>query len=174
MRGSRDISPFKDRGKFFNGSKTPRRGFTLVELVAVIVVLSVLSAVAIPKFLDYRTHAMGTAIAANLRVYSQACHAYLRDHGRWPGTDGGSGLGTDLDSYIEHGTMNFPTPPGFAFFDGASDGSVPPSVGLYATKIPMAAVTIADQLADDGDVNTGFMTGGTYGNGNTWIEYRPQ
>lgn len=43
-----------------------RRGFTLVELVAVIVVLAILSGIAVPKYLDYSARARSAALQGAL------------------------------------------------------------------------------------------------------------
>jgi len=42
------------------------RGFTLVELIAVIVVLAILSAIAIPKYFDYASKARESSLKATL------------------------------------------------------------------------------------------------------------
>ena len=50
-----------------------QRGFTLVELVVIILLLGIVSAVAVPKFFnlsDYRTHAVYNEVAGAVR-YAQ-------------------------------------------------------------------------------------------------------
>lgn len=49
-----------------NGSRVGRRAFTLVELIAVMVVLAVLAGVAIPKYFDYADRAKATALEGAL------------------------------------------------------------------------------------------------------------
>ncbi|MBY0262434.1 MAG: prepilin-type N-terminal cleavage/methylation domain-containing protein, partial [Phycisphaerales bacterium] len=42
------------------------RGFTLVELIVIIVVLAILSGVAIPRYIDYTANARASAVRATL------------------------------------------------------------------------------------------------------------
>lgn len=58
-------------------AKTPARGFTLVELLAVIVVLAVLAGVAIPKYLANAQRARDVVIANELRTVSRVLTDYV-------------------------------------------------------------------------------------------------
>jgi prepilin-type N-terminal cleavage/methylation domain-containing protein len=52
-----------------------RRGFTLVELIAVIVVLAVLAAVAVPRYFDYRERAMASQAMGMRKALQDAVRA---------------------------------------------------------------------------------------------------
>ena len=47
-------------------SRPRSRGFTLVELIVIIVVLAILSGVAIPRYIDYTANARASAVRATL------------------------------------------------------------------------------------------------------------
>ena len=52
------------------------KGFTLIELVVVIVILGILAAVAIPKYVDLSTSAEEAACKANRGTIKSACSLY--------------------------------------------------------------------------------------------------
>lgn len=69
------------------------KGFTLVELAVVMVVLAVLVAILVPQFTGYKKEAENSTNAANLRTLQTAVAAYLanNDIDDLKGTSAGTG-----------------------------------------------------------------------------------
>ncbi len=53
-----------------------KKGFTLIELVMVIVIIAILAAIAIPKFIDLRNQAKQAACNGNVATIRSAVAAY--------------------------------------------------------------------------------------------------
>ncbi len=53
-----------------------KKGFTLIELVMVILIISILAAIAIPKFIDLRNNAYQAACDGNVATIRSALAAY--------------------------------------------------------------------------------------------------
>ena len=60
-----------------------RTGFTLVELLIVIVIIGVLAAIAVPKFANSKTKAYVTAMKSDLRNLMSAEEAFFVDSARY-------------------------------------------------------------------------------------------
>jgi type IV pilus assembly protein PilA len=66
---------------------TDERGFTLVELLVVILIISVLAAVAIPALLDQRDKAHDSNVVSTLTIAGTAMDIYGLDHSGYCGSD---------------------------------------------------------------------------------------
>jgi general secretion pathway protein G len=71
-----------------------RCGFTLVEILIVVMILGILAAVAIPKFANASQSARESSLKDNLRLLRTQLGVYKSQHSLYPGYPGGDGTQT--------------------------------------------------------------------------------
>lgn len=64
--------------------KHARAGFTLIELIVVVLIIGLLAAIVVPKFTAQLEPTRATVTRANLRAIEDALERYHLDHGRYP------------------------------------------------------------------------------------------
>lgn len=67
-------------------SRHAQRGFTLIEIMVVVVILGVLGALVLPNVLSRPDHAKLTAARSDLQSIATALEIYRLDNGRYPTT----------------------------------------------------------------------------------------
>jgi prepilin-type N-terminal cleavage/methylation domain-containing protein len=68
-------------------TKPRRAAFTLIELMLVVLVLAVVSAIAIPSYVNSRQHTQASACEVNRKAFDQAKLLWMMDSGRAQGDD---------------------------------------------------------------------------------------
>jgi len=70
-------------------NKKNTKGFTLIELMVVVIILGILAAIVLPKFTGRTEQARIKAAESQIQVFSTALEAYELDNGRYPTTEQG-------------------------------------------------------------------------------------
>ena len=82
--------------------KKDQRGFTLMELMIVIVIIGVLAAIGVPAYRNYVTEAKEAACKANVRTISTAFHMHYAEEGRYPVSDDQQTIRNALAKYVSN------------------------------------------------------------------------
>ncbi len=79
------------------------KGFTLIELMIVVLIIGILAAIAIPKYKDITIKAKASTIIADTRVILTAAQLYLADNGQYPPDDWWGVTPEGLEPYLPDG-----------------------------------------------------------------------
>lgn len=140
-------------------SRRPRReGFTLVEIMIVVVIIGLLAALAVPAFMRIQAASRHTRIANDFRVFAQTFEVYNMEHGFWP-SSAGAGVVPTLPSPM-NGQFRVETWQTKTAIGGAWnwDEGVPAfaaGISISGFTCDDTELTVIDAKIDDGNLNTG-------------------
>lgn len=80
-----------------------RRGFTFVEILVVIIVMSILTSLAVLKYIDLKHRALSASATADLQAVRLAAYSAWYEHGTWPSDVGAGAIPPALTQYLPVG-----------------------------------------------------------------------
>ena len=154
-----------------NLQRTLQKGFTLVELLIVAIILAILAAIVVPQFASTTTDAQEAALRANLSSIRGAIALYRQQHGEYPaaltsvagscGGTNGTGAAEDRQALVDQltrytdangGACSTPDGGTFNFGPYLDENDLPanPITGDNTIEIVGAADASAGDLAMQG------------------------
>lgn len=134
-----------------------RKGFTLVEVMIVVVIVGILAVIAIPTFIKVRERSQNVRFVNDLKVFRGAMDTFMLETGNLPG-DGGSGnLHASMQEYINE--QQFETRPsiGGLWDIELNKSGVVSAVGVHRPTVSNQQLMLIDELIDDGDIAEGNL-----------------
>ena len=137
-------------------------GFSLMELMIVVAIIGLLSAIALPVFNSVRQASQNSAAVNDLRTFSEAFSSYILETGTYPPDASAGQVPEGMAGRIAVTRWTRTTPIGGNYdWDYMVSGAVA-AVGITAPVADVDQLRRLDQRADDGNLSTGNIqfTGG--------------
>ena len=139
-------------------SNDRRRGFTLVEMVIVVLIVGILAGVASPRFLDVGQDAAEQATVTQVLEIFRAAELFRAERGVWPKNSEAGEFPADLKGQLPEMLFIEPGPLGQPY-DWNGEGTTMPTLGVsLAEGIPTSIQQSIDNQYDDGNLKTGWIT----------------
>jgi prepilin-type N-terminal cleavage/methylation domain-containing protein len=92
--------------------RSSRLGFTLVELMVVVLLISVLTMLAVPGIKRVQTRAKTAVIVSDLRTFAAAFDTYAQENGSWPAETAAGVLPVEMTGHLNETAWLRTTPMG--------------------------------------------------------------
>lgn len=139
-----------------------KHGFTLVEILIVVVILGILASVIVPSYVGAADETARGAFIADLKIFGDAAALYYARTGGFLEDSASGELPGGFDEYIEPRAWIGGTPIGGVWDSEADDtGGVASAIGVHFDGTGKTRddeyMLVIDQTFDDGDLDDGMF-----------------
>jgi prepilin-type N-terminal cleavage/methylation domain-containing protein len=137
-----------------------RQGFTLVEILIVIVILGILAAVVVPAFSGVTDEARKGAFIRDLKTYADAIEIYTARTGYFVGDSSSGQFPPELEGYLDAAEWERGTPIGGEWDVELMEQGITSGVGVHfrgGSNPGNAFMADVDARFDDGNLTTGLF-----------------
>lgn len=134
------------------------RGFSLIELVIVVMIIGVLGAIAVPRLSRGSDGAQVSAFVAELNTFAKLIEQYQIETGHRVADSTTGRMPTELSGYLTANSWQGQTPIGGYWDIEANDSGVTLAVGVHFdrnTSVDLQSLRAVDRRVDDGVLTTG-------------------
>lgn len=134
------------------------KGFTLVEIMIVVVIIGLLAALAIPAFQRVRRRSQNSTVVNGFRVFSQTFETYATQNGAWPANVGPGMVPPGISSAdFKVSVWQAVTPIGGEWNWDRNVAGINAGISISNFTCDDAQLMEIDAMLDDGDLTTGLL-----------------
>ncbi len=167
MRDGSQFPRFSPRASAARVAQTRRprnAGFSLVEVMVVVTIISMLAALGVPAIIRVKTKAKVSVIVSDLRVFASAFDAYAQESGGWPAEVDEGVFPAGMTGRLPEVAWQRTTPIGgkYNWDNDQLHGGIRPRAAIAISDAEGAPLVEdgdlwleIDRAIDDGNLNTG-------------------